>query len=535
MPSDLNRMEQLELIEQIDYFDLNKGHHFRLAEIEPAIDFAYKIIGEAEKGDFQYIIKEQRKFIDKYGKKFYSKEKIDAVKTDSKEVKQKFDTLLAENETLEAQKIAQELIQKYEEYFQEFPEAFPDAKHVISSVKDLGKQKGGDLRKELEEIERLEEDLNENLKNNNLLTALGICEKILQIAESKNIEDLVKKFNKILEDIKKDIEDEDAAKKKELELLAKQAKELEKFIEFDEKVLPLVEEFSVNDILGDLSDDIDEVLNQISSLLDEHRVDVKDDISNKSLLKSTSGEIVGFDQNKKVQKSEKEDEPLEFNVQTGFENPFEDPIEEAILTDLIPYNFEINSIELNGKTVKELPEYNLTKEGLELKWQFNDIDPKEKIEINYDLRRRVSRTIIFIVKDDLKIIKTHSNLSPLEVQGIYDAKLPFTNPYKEMINGVVVEDIIPLYYIHLIKTPREFLPDDASESMSGHLIKWNVGNMESKTTDYHYKLLEIYKNEEIKIAINKLNNEAIEALKKGDREKAYEKFKEIRELLEYCI
>ena len=36
------------------------------------------------------------------------------------------------------------------------------------------------------------------------------------------------------------------------------------------------------------------------------------------------------------------------------------------------------------------------------------------------------------------------------MEGFYDAELPFTNSYGAQLDGVVIEDIIPLYYLHMI-------------------------------------------------------------------------------------
>ncbi|MHA1763246.1 MAG: hypothetical protein ACTSYC_05730, partial [Promethearchaeota archaeon] len=51
--------------------------------------------------------------------------------------------------------------------------------------------------------------------------------------------------------------------------------------------------------------------------------------------------------------------------------------------------------------------------------------------------KRVSRTIIFMLKDQLKIIKTHSGLKLLGIEGFYEAELPFTNNFGADIEGVV--------------------------------------------------------------------------------------------------
>ena len=110
------------------------------------------------------------------------------------------------------------------------------------------------------------------------------------------------------------------------------------------------------------------------------------------------------------------------------------------------------------KQVKQLPDTTLTEEGLEINWQLENIPPKEKLEIKYDLRRRISRTIVFVLEDELKIVKTHSSLNKLHIEGFYDADLPFKNSYGKTISGLIIEDIIPLYYLHIIKKPTDLLP-----------------------------------------------------------------------------
>jgi hypothetical protein len=184
-------------------------------------------------------------------------------------------------------------------------------------------------------------------------------------------------------------------------------------------------------------------------------------------------------------------------------------------------------VHLNGEPVKELPDKSLTKQGIELEWKIQNIPPKEEVDINYDLRRRVSRTIIFILKSQLSIIKTHANLNTLKLEGLYEANLPFTNSFGEIINGVIVEDIIPLYYLHFIIEPLKLLPAEISSSKLGDLIKWNIGTMEPKTINYQYRLLELYRLEEIKISIDILSKSGITSLNKGDLTEALEIYEKI--------
>ncbi len=287
------------------------------------------------------------------------------------------------------------------------------------------------------------------------------------------------------------------------------------------------------DILGDLSDDVSEMLDQLGNLLIEHRVDVKKEITNRALLMSASGDVVEHEKKFEIQKIEEKDEMVKYSVQSSIINPFEDSIEDAIITDLIPYNFEITDMQLNGKPVKTLPDKSLTKEGVELKWQIQNIPLKEKVEIDYNLRRRISRTIIFVFKGNIKIIKTHSNLNKLEkLEGLYEAQLPFTNSYGSILNGVIIEDVIPLYYLHFMKEPTDLLPAEITSSEHGELVKWNIGTMEVETLNYHYRLLKLYRLEDLKINIINLGKNGIKSLSKGDLTEALTIYDNIIDQLE---
>ncbi len=385
-----------------------------------------------------------------------------------------------------------------------------------------------------EEILELENKVKENRKNRHLYAALLNSEEIINKSNSINKHETVLKYTQIIDEIKEELKEIDTNKQNETEELQRKAEELEKIIKVDENVLPLIEEFSVDEILGDLSDDINQIMEEVGKLLDDHRVEVKEDISTKSLIKTSSGEAIEMEQQTSVQKTQDDDQIVKFNVKSGLVNTFDDVIEEAIITDLIPYNYEISEVQLNGEPVKELPDKSLTKQGMEIEWKIQNIPPKENVDIVYDLRRRVSRTIIFILKGQISIIKTHANLNNLKLEGLYEASLPFTNSFGEILNGVIVEDIIPLYYLHFIKEPLKLLPAEISDSKVGDLIKWNIGIMEPITINYQYRLLELYRLEEIKINIDILSKNGIDSLNKGDLTEALEIYdKIIHQLEEY--
>lgn len=390
--------------------------------------------------------------------------------------------------------------------------------------------------KRIKNLEILEKSVVENQQASKLDVALKNCEKIIQLAPLVGKGELVDKYSPLLHELKKKMEELDAAKAKEQEELQAKAEEISQVIEIEENVMPIVEEYSAKDLLGDLSSDMDQMLEQVSSLLTEHRVEIKTEVQNRAILVSATGEFVELEQSTQIQEvkgeATAEGEAKITNIlQTSIDNPFDDYIEEAILTDLIPYNFEIEQIEINGEEVKELPDLTKLKDGLEVKWTLQNIPPKQKTEINYNLRRRVSRTIVFMLDEQLKFIKTHSKLTQLELEGLYDAVMPFNNTYGKPLEGVVIEDIVPLYYVNSIKEPLDYQPNIASSDM-GELVEWRMGALEAGTYNYHYKLIEIFKFEELKIKINSLSQQAENTLKGGNITKSLELYKEIITLLE---
>ncbi len=402
-----------------------------------------------------------------------------------------------------------------------------------------------DIQKEQEEsllteVRNLEQLLEKAHAKRDFTTSLDLCEKLLTISTSLEDDILKNKYLSIKETLI--LENEKLKARKEKEKQEQQhyyqkARELETIIEFNqEEVLPLIEQFSVGDVLGDISDDPNEILRELGKLLEEHRVEIKEEITNKVAIVSKSGKTLELDKELKVEQSNKEKEQSIYQVMSGLENPFDEYIEEAIITDIIPFNFEIQKIELNGEEVKDMPERVPKKEGLEINWQFNNIAPREKVELNYNLRRRVSRTIIFMLKDQLKIIKTHSNLEILDQEGFYEARLPFTNGFGRILEGVVLEDIIPLYYVHFIKDPIDTFPDETIIAEVGDLIKWNVGRtMKDEIRNFNYRLIELYRFEELKIEFDLLNKEALEALQRDDFKESYKKFVQIRNTIQDFI
>ena len=532
--------ESHELIkkDEIVWSNFTKDMKYAIKELEKLKEKFYKTLEKHQIHEAEVILKKAQEYLLSIVD--------DKIKNEWSSIETEFLEQKIKSETLDKiEKSIKESSKLKENY--EFEEAIKKINSTIELIQDKEileyNKRLEELKEEFLEAERryskfskdileLEGILKENRKENHLNAALINCERIIELSEIIKKPDTVLTYTQILEEIKNEIKRKELVRISEQKVLIQNAKDLEKIIKVDDNVLPLVEEFTVEDILGDISDDVNELMEEVGKLLIEHRVEVRENISSKALIQSASGEAIELERDFEIQKTQEEEQEIKFSVQSGLVNPFEDSIEEAIITDLIPYNYEITEVQLDGEIVKELPDKTLSRGGLEVQWKLHNIQAKERMDINYNLRRRVSRTVIFILKGQLKIIKTHANLNTLELEGLYDAKLPFTNSFGLEINGVIVEDIIPLYYLHFIKEPSNLLPTETTNSKHGELIKWNIGNMAPKTINYQYRLLELYRLEEIKININILSKTGVDAINNGDLTEALEIYEKIINQLE---
>ncbi len=392
----------------------------------------------------------------------------------------------------------------------------------------------------LEKLKKYEDQFNENYSKNYLHVALNYCRIIIENAFLISKKDLAEKYKTLSIEIQKSLDKQKTDEDKEREDLLTKAKELGEMIQTEEDVLPIIEDFSISEIVGDLSSDDNRILEQVSSLLQEHRVEVKNKILTQTTLHSATEDIVELKEIKEVEEIKMEEkgvlkEPIEYKARSGFMNPSDYVIEKGILTDLIPYNFQIIKMQLNGKEPIVLPEKTLNKDGLELKWNFEKIHANEGVEISYDLRQRVSRTIILMHKDRLKIIKYHSKLKPTEIEDMYEVNLPFINTYSAPLRNTVIEDIMPLYYIHSIIVPKNIFPTKITSSNQGTVLKWDLATIDKGWHPYIYKLFEMFRYLQLKVRFEMTTKRGIEALTEGKIEESFKVYQDIAEILKVIL
>ena len=370
-----------------------------------------------------------------------------------------------------------------------------------------------------------------NQNNKFLAAAISDCEKIIPISVELGMHEEEKTYRDLLEQLKKEIKEKETNIIREKELLENKDKEFRKLFRIDgDDVLLLIKEIDIEDFPGNLNCDLEEKLNQIQPVLHQSRVEVKNKIISKNYFKTASGEIREGEDERIIQEIDDKNDVLHY-AHSPLRNQFEEDIKNVIVTDLIPYNFEISEIQLNGEPINYSPDRLFTKNGLELKHRIGTLAPNEDIDISYKLRQRVSRTIIFEFKDQLKIIKSHSNINKLQHDGLYEVKLPFENLSGSEIDGVFIEDIIPGNFLYFIEEPKNISPTITTDLDIGELFRWDLGCINDDPFNTHYKLLDVHYFENIKVNINGLNKEGLQNLQSGNIISALRKYKEIRTLL----
>lgn len=435
-----------------------------------------------------------------------------------------------------------------------------DIEEIMQEIAD-GKK---DLKRSMNLYQKTYKEAENDYENRKYLSALENYEKCLRIAQEnpKFLKD-TSQLEQIIEKVTQDLNEFRNNYTAEQEKVFKTMELMEPLIGKSKDVLPDIVDLSIEEAFGQLPEDVNEMMTSLNKLLEKERVEIKKEITSKNIIRTRSGQVIESEKKTMIEETidtdtaflpndneidapemngdgKDENMPgspigaIKITTTSTFENTFDDVIDEAILTDTIPYNFEIYEYHMDGIDEIE-PKTELTLQGFQYSWKFTDLEPQQKVSIQYNLRRRVSRTVIIPFNDQLKIIKTHSSLEPLKVDGLYNADLEFVNRFELRLRGIVIEDIIPSQYLYNIKFPELIKPKDIETGSSGTLVKWNIIEFDmDQATRHQYRLVEAYKFEELKILTKRESKIAIKLLKQSNRALALDYYKRIaKRLVDY--
>ena len=211
----------------------------------------------------------------------------------------------------------------------------------------------------------------------------------------------------------------------------------------------------------------------LQKIIEDHRYIVPKEIKSRNQIKLANGETkttekeisLGFGETLK-----------DVTLITGIKNEYEETITNIEIIDEIPYCFEIENI-----TIQDL-EINPKKEKkdrvLEIIWEIPEVKPKQKVEISYQLSKRINRTILEIIENEVIAVLNifeNINLSGLE----FTSRLKYVNIHERQLQELhIVDDIPPEFMI--VKTKPEAIPPTGvieKVKLKGINVRWSQKNI----------------------------------------------------------
>lgn len=336
------------------------------------------------------------------------------------------------------------------------------------------------------------------LNQEHFLAALMNCKNLLNLLHQEDPQNLNPKYLSLLENLRKDQLKRNKEKWQEITQINQNIESLKNIINIESDVAPSLDSIPFEELEID-NFSLENMLSEADQLLENHRVRISNDIERTGAIQLRSGKALPLSENGHIDLNETS-ENLDFDrpnleyiaeMTINFESSTDDPIEEAFIEDIIPYNFEVLDVEINGKNPSISPQKHLRKNGLQLGWHLTEIEEKKPIEFKYRLRPRVSRTILVPTKSDLQVIHTHSSLEETSLtEGTYHTFLEFRNNYANELNNVLMEDIIPDFYTYEVEEKKNG-NFSSSKKTSPFLVKWQLFEMASQfSSEYEYELTE---------------------------------------------
>lgn len=169
-------------------------------------------------------------------------------------------------------------------------------------------------------------------------------------------------------------------------------------------------------------------------------------------------------------KTEIEKENSEFVAKVSFENTFEVPLKNALLTCYIPACYKVEKIDskIQLKTEPAL-------EGMEARFDFKKLSPKEKIDVNFTLERNISRTLIIGQGKEIWAVRTYVPTIQ-ETPTRFKSHLIFQNKTEKGMDYVIIEDIIPLEF-SIIEIAANNVQPYAKE-IEDTILQWKLSKFE---------------------------------------------------------
>lgn len=167
-------------------------------------------------------------------------------------------------------------------------------------------------------------------------------------------------------------------------------------------------------------------------------------------------------------------------LHTQFSNPHKEALENVVVNDLIPFDYQILEVKSVGSNVERLENEQIDK-GLYVKWKAVSLPSGDTIKIDYSLIPKMLRTIIIRDDNDLNILQATEDVS-IESGAIWiDSNYTFYDK-TPIIENVKILDQIPGNLTLVRSTPDVVEPrGKLTHTSLGTEIIWSYSDVPALT------------------------------------------------------
>ena len=211
----------------------------------------------------------------------------------------------------------------------------------------------------------------------------------------------------------------------------------------------------------------------LQKILEDNKYQIPSTIKSRSQFKLPNGEIATSERENVLGIGETQRDVTLFS---GLENEYDEPITEVEIVDEIPYYFEVEDLGIDNLEID--PTKEKKEKVLEIIWEIPEIKPKEKVEISYKLAKRINRTILEIVQNEvIAVLNTFENITPKGLE--FSSHTKYINIHNRPLQELHIVDEVPPEF-SIIRTNPEALPPTGiieKAKLKGINIIWKQKNV----------------------------------------------------------
>ena len=223
----------------------------------------------------------------------------------------------------------------------------------------------------------------------------------------------------------------------------------------------------------------------LQKLIEDNKYQIPNTIKSRIQYKLASGEIETTEKENSLGAGET---LKNVTLISSLINKHKETITEIKIIDEIPYCFAIDNMEIAN--LESEPSKEKEEKVLEITWEIPEIQQDQEVEIKYKLSKRINRTILEIIQNE--VIAVLNSFEDISLSGLeFSSSIKYLNIHNRQLQELHIIDEIPPEF-DVLKTNPEALPPNAvieKVKLKGTIVRWKHKNVPADhSLDKSYKL-----------------------------------------------